>query len=128
MYKSNRARTRDLLLEYNSYIIPAQIILYDIDVINSKEIDKQLSLTLKNLIKDGITSKNMKLIDYETIVMDPAYVHINTNTNRKIDRLMTKFNGYNIYSIGRYGAWIYNSMEDSMVAAKELATRLEKNL
>lgn len=44
MYKSNRARTRDLLLEYNSYIIPAQIILYDIDVINSWGVNRTEAL------------------------------------------------------------------------------------
>ena len=32
----------------------------------------------------------------------------------------------NIYTIGRYGAWIYNSMEDSMLKAKELAEKLNK--
>ena len=30
----------------------------------------------------------------------------------------------NIYTIGRYGAWIYNCMEDSMLKAKELAEKI----
>lgn len=33
MYKSNRARTRDLLLEYDSYIMPSQTVLSDLDII-----------------------------------------------------------------------------------------------
>ena len=33
MYKSSRARTRDLLLDYDSYIMPAQTILSDIDIV-----------------------------------------------------------------------------------------------
>lgn len=95
------------------------------DIISDKEIDKQLSLTLKNLEKDGIISNDMKLVDYSTIVMDPAYVHINSDTVKKLDKVKEKLSKNGIYTIGRYGAWIYNSMEDSMVSAKELAEKLK---
>lgn len=90
-------------------------------IIDEKEIKKQLDLTLKNLEKDGIIDSKMKLVDYCSIIMDPAYVHVNTKTVKKIDKLKDKLSKNNIYTIGRYGAWIYNSMEDSMVVAKELA-------
>ncbi len=92
--------------------------------IDKKEIDKQLKLTLKNLEKDNIISSDMKLVDYEPIIMDPAYVHIETETTKKIEKAKEKLEKSSIYTIGRYGAWIYNSMEDSMVAAKELAEKI----
>lgn len=92
--------------------------------IDKKEIDRQLKLTLKNLEKDNIISKDMKLVDYESIIMDPAYVHIETETTKKIEKAKEKLEKNSIYTIGRYGAWIYNSMEDSMVAAKELAEKI----
>lgn len=92
--------------------------------IDKKEIDRQLKLTLKNLEKDNIISKDMKLVDYESIIMDPAYVHIETETTKKIEKTKEKLEKNSIYTIGRYGAWIYNSMEDSMVAAKELAEKI----
>lgn len=95
------------------------------DKITDKEIEKQLKLTLENLQKSGIISKDMKLIDHETIIMDPAYVHIETDTTKKIDKLKEDFKNKNVYTIGRYGAWIYNSMEDSMVKAKELAEEIK---
>ena len=95
------------------------------DIISDKEIDKQLSLTLKNLEKDGIISSDMKLVDYSTIVMDPAYVHINGDTVKHLDKVKEKLANDKIYTIGRYGAWIYNSMEDSMVSAKDLAEKLK---
>ena len=56
--------------------------------------------------------------------MDPAYVHIETETTKKIEKAKEKLEKNSIYTIGRYGAWIYNSMEDSMVAAKELAEKI----
>lgn len=95
------------------------------DKITNLEIDKQLKLTLKNLESCGIINKDINVIDYSTIIMDPAYVHINTKTNKKIDNLKKELKKIDVYTIGRYGAWIYNSMEDSMVVAKELAETLK---
>lgn len=92
--------------------------------ITQEEIDNQLSLTLKNLQKLGIIDEDIKLIEHVALIMDPAYVHINTKTNKKIDELKSDFEKEGIYTIGRYGAWIYNSMEDSMLKAKELAEKI----
>ena len=94
--------------------------------ITKEEIDKQLKLTLDNLLKLNIIDENTKLEEYVSIIMDPAYVHINTETTKEIDELKEKLSNNNIYSIGRYGAWIYNSMEDSMLKAKELAEKLKE--
>lgn len=91
------------------------------DKITDKEIEKQLKLTLENLKKSNIIDDNMTLVDHETIIMDPAYVHISTETTKKIDKLKSNFKENSVYTIGRYGAWIYNSMEDSMLVAKEIA-------
>ena len=96
------------------------------DNITKEEIDKQLKLTLDNLLKLNIIDKNTKLEEYVSIIMDPAYVHINTETSKEIDELKEKLSNNNIYTIGRYGAWIYNSMEDSMLKAKELAEKLQE--
>lgn len=96
------------------------------DNITKEEIDKQLKLTLDNLLKLNIIDENTKLEEYVSIIMDPAYVHINTETTKKIDELKEKLSNNNIYTIGRYGAWIYNSMEDSMLKAKELAEKLQE--
>ena len=93
-------------------------------IITEEMIKEQLDLTLMNLKKEGIVSDDMTLVDYVSVVMDPAYVHINTDTNKKIENLKEDFSNKNVYTIGRYGAWIYNSMEDSMITAKELAEEL----
>lgn len=92
--------------------------------ITQEEIDNQLALTLKNLQKLGIIDEDIQLIEHVALIMDPAYVHINTKTNKKIDELKSDFAKEGIYTIGRYGAWIYNSMEDSMLKAKELAEKI----
>ncbi len=96
------------------------------DNISQEIIDNQLNETLINLKNMNIIDEDTKLEDYSVIVMDPAYVHINTEVNNKLDDIKRNLNGNDIYTIGRYGAWIYNSMEDSMIVAKELAESLNK--
>ena len=96
------------------------------DIIDDKVIKEQLELTLENLKKDKIIDDSMKLVDYVSVVMDPAYVHIKPETTKKIDKLKAEFKEKGVFTIGRYGAWIYNSMEDSMVSAKELAKNLNE--
>jgi ABC-type metal ion transport system substrate-binding protein len=79
---------------------------------------------LENLKKLGITDEQTELVAHSVIMMDPAYVHINTATNAKLDDVKAAFAHKDVYTIGRYGAWIYNSMEDSMLKAKELAEKI----
>jgi protoporphyrinogen oxidase len=87
------------------------------------DIEKQLNLTLENLRKIGII-KNNELEDYTSIIIDPAYVHITKESNKKIKEYMLYLNSNNIYSIGRYGAWTYCSMEDCMLESKKLCEKL----
>lgn len=93
--------------------------------ISEDDIKKQLNLTLQNLKKVGIVEDDNKLVDYSTIVMNPAYVHINSETNKEIKEFEKYLNDNSVYTIGRYGAWTYCSMEDCMISAKELAEKLK---
>ena len=93
-------------------------------VITNEEIDRQLKLTLENLRDEDIIDDDTKLIDHCAIVMDPAYVHIEKETDQKIKALFNDFAKNNIYCIGRYGAWTYCSMEDCMLQAKNLYEKL----
>lgn len=88
-------------------------------------VDEQLQLTLNNLKRHGIIDNEMKLEEYVSIIMDPAYVHINGQTDKKIQEVKNTLSNNQIYTIGRYGAWTYCSMEDSMLSAKELAEKLK---
>ena len=96
-------------------------------VVTQGMIDEQLRLTLENLLKLGIIDEETKLEAHSTILMDPAYVHINSETDAQITELKKNLADENIYTIGRYGAWTYCSMEDSMIAAKNLTEKLKDN-
>lgn len=84
----------------------------------------QLEKALKNLKLMNVIDDTFVLEGYSTILMDPAYVHINTQNEKDVKNIMNELNQNNIYSIGRYGGWTYCSMEDCMVEAKNLAEKI----
>lgn len=88
------------------------------------DVEEQLNLTIDNLRKSNIVSEDMELEEYVSIIMDPAYVHITSDTDKKVTELKKKFENDRIYTIGRYGGWTYCSMEDCMLEAKNLAQKL----
>lgn len=89
-------------------------------------VEEQLKLTLENLRKQNIIDEETVLEEYVSIIMDPAYVHINGKTDKKVTDLKEKLDKQGIYTIGRYGAWTYCSMEDCMIEAKKLSEKLRK--
>lgn len=98
---------------------------YPKDAMISKEkIDDELNKTLKNLKKVGVIDDSFELVAHESIVMNPAYVHIDTENDKLVRKIMNDLSENNIYSIGRYGAWTYCSMEDCMLEAKNLSEKI----
>ena len=93
-------------------------------IVDKNEINNQLSLTLDNLKKVGIIDDSFELVDYESILMDAAYVHIDTKNDAKVRSILREKQKENIYCIGRYGEWTYCSMEDCMLKAKEIANKI----
>lgn len=79
--------------------------------------------TLMNLRKLGIITDHI-LVDYEPILMSPAYVHISPEVNLLKKEIFKELEREDVYSIGRYGSWTYCSMEDCFLAAYKLAKKL----
>lgn len=50
------------------------------------------------------------MVAYDYVIMNPGYVHI--IKQQYVDELREKLRKYNIFTLGRYGGWTYNSMED----------------
>lgn len=112
---------------YNNILLSDKLSMY-IEIGFEKDakinIEEQLKKTLENLEKLGITKEN-ELEEYVAIIMNPAYVHINNEHNKAIEKIMKRMNQNNIYSIGRYGAWKYCSMEDCVLDAINLAINIK---
>lgn len=112
---------------YSSILNQDKMSIYvEIGFSKNSEIDKEaeLKLAISGLKEVGIIKDGMNLVDKNIIIMDPAYVHISSKESKKIEEVRKKLEKDNIYNIGRYGVWTYNSMEDCMIMANELANKI----
>jgi len=91
------------------------------DMVDEKALYKRVLADLK---KVGIVGSE-QVVDYECVVMNPAYVHITQKSETDKVEKMNLLNSRGIYSIGRYGEWKYCSLEDNMHDAFMLAERLK---
>lgn len=87
------------------------------------DLDNLLKRTLDDLHTAGIVT-DQKLVAEHHVLMDPAYVHITKRSEEDKEEMFRLLTKSDIYSIGRYGAWKYCSLEDNMHDAFTLAERL----
>ncbi len=115
---------------YNNILLQEKMSLYvEIGMDHEKEINEKdlLNQILIDLKSVGVIETH-KLIDYQMIVMSPAYVHINQKSKKIFKDWCDEYNKENIFSIGRYGSWTYCSIEDNIIEGKKTAELINKNL
>jgi len=78
---------------------------------------------LEGLRRAGVVT-DQQLVSSHHVVMNPAYVHITNRSMEAFTRLSGALSAEGVHSIGRYGGWTYCSIEDNVVEARNLATRL----
>ncbi len=111
---------------YNNILGTDKLSLYvEVGAESNKEIIEKdlLNKVLTDLRDCGIIT-NHKLVDHQFIVMNPAYVHITKESEKDYKSFCDEFNSKGIYSIGRYGSWTYCSIEDNIIQAKKLISKL----
>ena len=86
--------------------------------------EERLEIVLNDLRKINIISDH-NLISHVAIVMNPAYVHVNANSEIQKKTYKDELSKSGIYSIGRYGDWKYCSIEDNIIEAKNLHNSLK---
>lgn len=67
---------------------------------------------------------NQTLVASHDVLLDPAYVHITTQSNSESVARRELLAAEDVHSIGRYGAWTYCSIEDNIIEARQLADSL----
>ncbi len=85
-----------------------------------------LGMVLTDLKRVGIIDETFLLEDYQSLIMNPAYVHVSETSNEETRRTKKILKKFNIYSIGRYGSWIYCSIEDNIKEARQLANDIAR--
>jgi hypothetical protein len=59
-----------------------------------------------------------------THVIECAYTHDTPDRANRVARIIDRLEALGIYTVGRYGLWDYNGMEDSMQSSLELIERI----
>jgi protoporphyrinogen oxidase len=78
---------------------------------------------LADLRKEHIVTDH-ELVSEHHVALDPAYVHITKASLAETARLRGLLADQGVYSVGRYGAWTYCSIEDNLLETRELARSL----
>ncbi len=88
----------------------------------STDTEAALRRVLADLRAVGVVDDH-QLVDHHSVVLNPAYVHITSDSQAAFQDLSHTLRCANIHSIGRYGGWTYCSIEDNIVEARALAAR-----
>ncbi|MCK5797786.1 MAG: FAD-dependent oxidoreductase [Deltaproteobacteria bacterium] len=79
---------------------------------------------LAALVEIGAISDVNDVLFADERVIDPAYVVFDEHYADATQTIHAYLESQRIFSRGRYGAWIYNAMEDSLLAGKKAAARV----
>jgi protoporphyrinogen oxidase len=103
---------------------PRMSLYVEVGLPTSAPIDEEgtLARVLRDLENAGVVD-GQQLVSHHSVVLDPAYVHINTESRTLHESASRILATRGVYSIGRYGGWTYCSIEDNIVEARELAAR-----
>jgi protoporphyrinogen oxidase len=78
------------------------------------------------LIRCGILRTEDRIVTRRTFRISPAYVIYDRYRMGRLDPALRELARMGIRSAGRYGAWYYNSMEDSLAEGRETARILRE--
>jgi protoporphyrinogen oxidase len=87
------------------------------------DVEALRSRTVEQLKRHGFIT-DQKIVAEHHVVMDPAYCHITRESEQKVKSLEESLKKQDVYLLGRYAKWIYCSIEDNILAARELAADL----
>ncbi len=127
IYYPDKALTFYRVGFYNNILGDEKLSIYvEIGLNREGEVDteKLYQNTLCDLEKVGIITDH-KVEAYNTLLMDPAYVHISHDSQAEKEKIKKELANKDIYTLGRYGNWTYCSIEDCISSAYGLFGKLE---
>ncbi len=88
------------------------------------DVKKLTGEAIEALRKSKILWKGDKLAVVYPIVLNCAYVIYNRMRSKTVTHVQNYLNIQDVFSFGRYGSWIYSSMEDAVLQGKEVAEKV----
>lgn len=113
---------------YNNILHKDNMSIY-VEIGFSKDEDIQIAYwfdkVLFDLRKVGVITDH-QLLEHNFIVMDPAYVHICSETVKEKEEIKFNLQKQGVHLVGRYGDWTYCSIEDCIAQGYEVAALLRE--
>ena len=103
-----------------------QSVYTEISYSKNKPLEKNsvVSQMIMVLKKIGIITDEKQIDHVETIDIPYGYVIYDFAYNDVVPKIHNYLNSQKIYSIGRYGKWVYGSMEDALIEGRQIADML----
>ena len=86
--------------------------------------DRLFEQARSGLIRAGIITASDRIVTRALFRIDPAYVIYDRHRKEALPRIHAELARSGIRSIGRYGGWYYNSMEESMADGRDIALEI----
>jgi hypothetical protein len=80
--------------------------------------------TIDSLKQTGILNADDRIVAQYPILLPYAYVVYNRSRKKAVERIHRYLLARNVHSFGRYGSWVYSSMEDAILEGKQYAEQL----
>jgi len=110
------------LVPYNNSSIYVEVSTRKNKIFNTNRIIENV---IKDLIKCKILMDSSDIEIINILNIPYGYVIHYIDTNSILKSIMEFLNKNNIYSIGRYGAWKYSYMEESILDGKAIAEKIQ---
>jgi protoporphyrinogen oxidase len=88
------------------------------------DVDDLVKQTIQALVRCKILRDNDKIVSVYPILLQYAYVIYDSNRRKVVESIQRTLGKRDIHTFGRYGSWIYSSMEDAILQGKAIAESL----
>ena len=95
------------------------------DSIDETSLFKEINRTLSGL---QLIEDPREIIYFSSKIIPVSYVVFDHKWTTLVPRILKELKKYNVFSIGRYGAWNYTSMADDVKSAIETAMTIQKEI
>ncbi len=126
LYVPNRERVFYRVGFYDNIFDTPRMSLYvEVGFARDAKIDVEATRrrVLDDLRAEGLVTDHQLVAEHH-VVMNPAYVHITSQAQQTFKEKAAWLAARDVHTIGRYGGWTYCSIEDNIVEARTLVTKL----
>jgi len=92
--------------------------------LREKELNQRVEKSIEQSCQIFGLSKNKNIVSQKILHLPNAYVIYDHWREKNLPALHKALRDHSVYSIGRYGAWNYSSMQDAILDGQKIATKL----